>query len=525
MSFFAFTATPKPKTLEMFGTPRTDGRFQPFSLYSMRQAIEEKFILDVLKNYTTFQVYFGLNKRIHDDPQYSKKKAMSLLKSYVDLHEHNLRSKTEIILEHFNDQVRDRIRGRAKAMIVTRSRLHAVRYKQMFDLILKEHNLPYKALVAFSGKVKDYHTGKEYTESEMNGFPESQTVATFRKPQYRFLIVAEKFQTGFDQPLLHTMYVDKKLSGVNTVQTLSRLNRIHPDKSNTMVLDFVNKAEHIQAAFQPYYETTLLTEATDPNKLYDLKRKIEDFHVYTREDVDEFTRVYFTKTGTQQKLRVILDAVVPRFKELEKEQREACRKAITDYTRLYAFLSHILRFQDVELEKAYQFLRHLRPLLKEAERLPKEILDQVNMDLYRVTETSTGTISLIAEDGEIKPVSETKPIGAINQEIPLSEIIDYINKNFGTDFTDEDKVKHFADDMQRRLVSREGLRASLDPEINPSREQQRLAFNNHFDDILDQMIEANEKIYKKIVDDEQFGNVFKRVMFEKILRALFKESA
>src|SRR5690606_10414988 len=263
LSLFAFTATPKPKTLELFGPRRPDGRFAPFHLYSMRQAIEEGFILDVLQNYTTYKAYWRLLKKIEDDPRYDKQKAAYLLKSFVELHPHAIAEKVKICVEHFAAQVQGEIGGKAKAMIVTRSRLHAVRYKLAVDRYLAERGLPFKALVAFSGTVKD--GGKDYTEANMNGFPDAQTAKTFERPEYRFLIVANKFQTGFDQPLLHTMYVDKKLGGVNAVQTLSRLNRTHPEKKGTMVLDFANEAAEIQAAFEPYYETTLLSEATDPN--------------------------------------------------------------------------------------------------------------------------------------------------------------------------------------------------------------------------------------------------------------------
>jgi type I restriction enzyme, R subunit len=263
VSYFAFTATPKNKTLELFGRKRSDGRFEPFSLYSMRQAIEEKFILDVLENYTTYQSYWALLKKVKDDPAYDRDKAASLLKSFVGLNKHTIAKKVTIMVEHFRNHVLQRIGGKAKAMIVTRSRLHAVRYKLAVDAHLKEKGYPFKSLVAFSGTVRD--GGKDYTESGMNtlsvgkSIPETATAETFKQNEFRLLIVANKFQTGFDQPLLHTMYVDKKLGGVNAVQTLSRLNRIcPPDKEDTMVLDFANEAEEIQKAFQPYYERTLL---------------------------------------------------------------------------------------------------------------------------------------------------------------------------------------------------------------------------------------------------------------------------
>lgn len=527
ISFFAFTATPKPKTIELFGTDRGGPKRYPFSLHSMRQAIEEKFILDVLENYTTFEVYFELHKKIQTNPEYSKKKAMSLLKSYVDLHDHNLRKKTEIMIEHFENQVKNRIQGRAKAMVVTKGRLQAVKYRRMFDKVLAEQNLSYKALVAFSGTVKDRDTGKEYTETGMNGFAESKTAAKFKRLESRFLIVAEKFQTGFDEPLLHTMYVDKKLSGVNAVQTLSRLNRNHPSKEDTMVLDFVNQAKHIRDYFQPYFETTILSETTDPNKLYDLKRNVEQFLLYQRQDVENFTKVYFSPKGTQQHIRAVLDPVVVLFNDLEREKQEAFKKAVTDYIRQYAFLSHILRFNDPELEKSYQFLRLLRPLLKiQRERLPRELLDQINMASYKINQTSSGTITLLNADGELKPASD---LGTGDQEevppVPLSDIIEYINANYGTDFTDEDKVEYFANDMQRRLEDVQALRTALDPQINPSQEQQQLAFGNYFDDVLDDMIDTNVKVYKKIIEDENFGEIFKKIMFQRLLKTITRRTA
>ena len=282
VSTFGFTATPKPKTLELFGIRQPDGSFAPFHLYSMRQAIEEGFILDVLGSYTTYRAYWRLFKKIEDDPRYDKTKAAYLLRSFVDLHPHAIDEKVRIMVEHFTAKSQSEIGGRAKAMIVSRSRLHAVRYKLAVDQHLAELGHQFEALVAFSGTVQD--GGQSYTEHGMNGIPEAQTAKTFESPEYQLLIVANKFQTGFDQPLLQTMYVDKKLGGVNAVQTLSRLNRTHPDKPGTRVLDFANESDDIQAAFQPYYETTILSEATDPNLLYELQTRLKAFPVYTDED-------------------------------------------------------------------------------------------------------------------------------------------------------------------------------------------------------------------------------------------------
>ena len=284
VSTFAFTATPKPKTLELFGVRRPDGSFGPFHLYSMRQAIEEGFILDILESYTTYRAYWRLFKKIEDDPRYDKTKAAYLLRSFVDIHRHAIDQKVRIMVEHFTSKSQSEISGKAKAMIATRSRLHAVRYKLAVDRYLGELGNPFKALVAFSGTVQD--GGQSYTETSMNRIPEAQTARTFESPEYRMLIVANKFQTGFDQPLLHTMYVDKKLGGVNAVQTLSRLNRTHPDKVATMVLDFTNESDDIQAAFQPYFETTLLSEATDPNLLYEIQTRLKTFPVFVDDDVE-----------------------------------------------------------------------------------------------------------------------------------------------------------------------------------------------------------------------------------------------
>jgi type I restriction enzyme R subunit len=348
LSLFAFTATPKGKTLELFGRKRPDGKFEPFHLYSMRQAIEEHFILDVLANYSTYKAYWRLLKKVEDDPRYDKSKAAYLLKSFVDLHPHAIAEKVRIMVDHFVAQSQPQICGRAKAMIVTRSRLHAVRYKRAVDAYIERNSLGFKTLVAFSGKVED--GGESYTESGMNGFTERQTAKTFEGPDYRFLIVANKFQTGFDQPLLHTMYVDKKLGGVNAVQTLSRLNRTASAKDGTIVLDFANEADEIQKAFEPYFETTLLSEATDPNLLYETQARLLGFPVYTESDVNAFARVYFDRKATQDQLYASLAPLKDRFKTLPSGEQHDFRSQLTDYVRLYAFLAQVLTFADADLE-------------------------------------------------------------------------------------------------------------------------------------------------------------------------------
>lgn len=527
VSFFAWTATPKSKTLELFGTQRPDGSFVPFSLYSMRQAIQEGFILDVLQHYTTYHVYFELFKRIESDPQYDKRKALALLKAYADLHEHAIDAKSALMIEHFHDQVRHRISGQAKAMIVTRSRLHAVRYKRAFERYLKQRRYPYRVLVAFSGTVRDPDDGLAYTESEMNGVADSQTAETFKQAEYRFLIVANKFQTGFDQPLLHTMYVDKKLGGVNAVQTLSRLNRTYRAKEDTFVLDFANKAAEIQESFQPFYRTTVLTDPTDPNKLYDLQRTLEGYQLYGRDEVSDFARVYFVQKAKQEKLHPVLNPVIERYHERSVVEQTDFRKHLGDYVRLYAFLSQLLTFRDAELEKLYQFARQLlRKLSVTRDTLPVEITDNINMASYRIQQTSSGEIKLLDADGELRPISELGT-GQPTTEVPtpLSEILAYINEHYGTEFTDADKVTYFAQDMERRLTNHDGLIRALDPTINPSPQTRVLAFKGFFGDTLEDMIDANFEIYKKIVDDPQFGELFRATMFKKIERWLDQRAA
>lgn len=513
LSLFAFTATPKPKTLELFGQKRPDGKFGPFQLYSMRQAIEEGFILDVLENYTTYKAYWRLLKKIEDDPRYDKKKAQYLLKSFVELHPHAINEKVRIMVEHFVSQVQNEIGGKAKAMVVTRSRLHAVRYKLAMDRYLAERGYPFKALVAFSGKVED--GGQTYTETNMNGFPETQTAKTFERPEYRFLIVANKFQTGFDQPLLHTMYVDKKLGGVNAVQTLSRLNRTHRDKKSTMVLDFANEAEEIKAAFEPYYETTLLSEATDPNLLYEIQTRLASFPVYTDSDVEAFAKVYFDPKATQDRLYAALAPVVERFKQLPAEERVDFRGHLTDYVRLYAFLAQVLTFADADLEKLYVFARHLRRLLRtDRENLPREVQQNIDMESYRIQRTSNGKIALERKPGVLDPAGTRTPRGAVAAEMePLSRIIDELNERFGVNLGPEHRVT--LGQMMEKLDGDAALDAAA--RVN-TRENVRLTFDQKVEQVIQEIVDSNFELYKRITDDRAFGEAVKNFLFDQYLR-------
>ncbi len=364
LSFFAFTATPKYKTLKVFDEPGPTGQ-APFHLYTMRQAIEEKFILDVLKNYVTYEAYFRLVQIGDDDPHVQRKKAARALARTLTLHEVNLRTKMEVMVEHFRTHVKHKIGGRAKAMVVTEGRLHAVRYKQTFDGYIAEKGYTdVKTLVAFSGIVEDPDApGKNYTEVGMNGgIKESELPERFDSHEYQVLLVAEKYQTGFDQPLLHTMYVDKKLTGLQAVQTLSRLNRTCAGKEDTFILDFRNKPEEIYKAFKPYYEDTPSEPLTDAQHLYRLQHQIEETRLIHEEEVKAFCAVYFKPrrketVHDQAEMSGILDQAVERFKERDEEEREEVKTLLVNFRNMYGFLSQVIPYQDSDLEQLYTYLR------------------------------------------------------------------------------------------------------------------------------------------------------------------------
>ena len=369
----------------MFGTI-IDGQKQAFDLYSMEQAIKEGFILDVLKNYMSWKRYYKLVKRTElEDKEYDKKKTVRLLSSYVDLHDHAIEKKTRIMLEHFISQTQNEIQGKARAMLVTKSRLHAVRYKRKFDEIMREMKLPYNALVAFSGTVTDQETGEDYTMQSMNSLGGKIDVTDALKlPQHRILIVANMYQTGFDEPLLQTMFVDKKLGGTSTVQTLSRLNRTTFGKDTTMVLDFVNDSEQVQADFQEYYGSNFmeLDDQTDPNSLYDILNKIEAENLIYNNDIAAFAEIFFRKNDDKEKIQPILNEVVKRFQNNLSDEKKIIFKAeMKNYVRVYRFLSQIITFTDVELEKWYVFLSSL---FKKLPAMPKPILIDVDTLFVRM---------------------------------------------------------------------------------------------------------------------------------------------
>jgi type I restriction enzyme R subunit len=520
VSTFAFTATPKRRTLELFGTRQPDDSFAPFSLYSMRQAIEEGFIMDVLENYTTYRSYWALLKRAEDDPRYDRRKATSLLRRYVSLHEHAIEEKVATMVEHFHAFVARRIEGQAKAMIVTRSRLHAVRFKLALDRYLRQRGYPYQALVAFSGTVKDPADGTRYTEAGMNGFRQSQTAEVFKRPAYRFLVVANKFQTGFDQPLLTAMYVDKRLGGVRAVQSLSRLNRTHPEKETTYVLDFANEADRIQEAFEPYYEATLLTAATDPNLLYDLAQELAAFHFYTPEEVDRVAKIWFAVREEAEppyhqhaEIHNALQPAVDRFRAASEDDREAFRGKLKDYVRLYAFLAQIITFVDTDLEKLYRFGRLLlRRLPFERGRLPYDILEEIDLGSYRLQKTHDGRVELERGPGKLPPQEAEGPRGPqVEDMMPLSEIIRLLNEYSGANIPQKEGER-FASELLRCLAENEALAASL--RVNPP-EDARLTFEHVVNDCIQDMLDVSFRFYKLINDDPEVGALFRDLMFDR----------
>lgn len=523
VSNFAFTATPKAKTLELFGEKQPDGSYEPFDLYAMRQAIDEGFILDVLQNYTTYTDYWNLLKQIDGDPEYDSRKASRLLQSFVSRHEHTIGKKTEIMVHHFSDRVSHRIGGRAKAMIVTRSRLHAVRFKLAFDRYLKEEGYPYEALVAFSGTVTD--KGMEHTERSMNGFPDSRTARMFDREAYRFLIVANKYQTGFDQPLLHTMYVDKKLGGVNAVQTLSRLNRTHPQKEETVVLDFANEAETIREAFQPYYERTTLQEGTNPNLLYDLEHQIRDYGIILDRDLGDFAEIWFSEEGTQKEMHAVLDRCVDRYDDATEDEQSDFRQHLSKFVRLYAFLAQIIPFEDVELEKLYVLAKPLLSKLLarlDPSDIPQELLQYVDVDSYRIQETHAGGMDLEQGQNPLPPQKESDGRGVAPEpeKEPLSRILEALNERFGYDFDEDDRV--FIEQLQKNVQKSEAVRKSI--EVN-SESDARLTFDSVTEDELQDMIDKNFRLYKKIVDNDAFGRMLFDFLFDRTLDEVRGEAA
>lgn len=517
VSFFAFTATPKPKTLERFGVLGIDGKPRAFHLYSMRQAIEEGFILDVLENYTAYKTFYKIAKDIDDDPLVSKKQATKKLAQYVSLHPHNISQKTEIIIEHFLNFTRQKIGGRAKAMVVTASRLHAVRYKIAFDKYIRNKGYDdLKTIVAFSGTVNDGEI--PYTETGMNGFAERELPDKFHSDDYKVLLVAEKYQTGFDEPLLHTMYVDKPLSGIKAVQTLSRLNRTCPGKHDTFILDFVNDPEEIQASFQPYYEATILSETTDPNLLYDLQADLDPFQVYTEEEVKVVNELEVStgikkSTKAQTELNAWLDKGIERFKKLSDEEQETFKSTATKFIRTYGFVLQIVTFVDVDLHKLYIYLTYLlRKLPRKGTDKDLFIADNVALQYYRNQKVFEGSIELEKTgEEELDPQKHGAGGLAEDEKVNLSSILDKLNELFGTDFTETDFLSR--EQVKEDMLASEDIQRKAK---NNTKDNFKFAFEKSFMDFVIDRIGSNEKFFMKILENDEFKSFIMEGMMDEI---------
>jgi len=510
-SYFAFTATPKNKTLELFGVPFQEDnktKFRAFHLYSMKQAIDEGFIKDVLLNYTTYQSFYALLKKIEEDPEYDKKRAQKKLKAYVESHEHAIKKKSKLMIDHFMGNViqKKRLGGKAKAMMVTSSRKNAVLYKRSFDAYLSSINSPYRAIVAFSGEIEGE------TEASLNRFSSSTIPSEFEKNENRFLLVANKFQTGFDQPLLHTMYVDKKLGGVNAVQTLSRLNRSHPLKKDTFVLDFANTAEDMENAFNPYFESTILGEATDPNKLFDLQDALDNYQVYSREQVEDFSNKILSNVPVDQ-LHASLDESAATFRDdLEEEQQSDFRAKVKTFVRLYIFLSQIVPFENPYLERLYIFLNHLQNKLggDSSVDLAKGVLDNIDMDSYRLQLESTTNVVL--DQGEDLHPTPTDMRGSVSDpEIDkLSNILQTFNDRYGTEFEDADKVRQMAENIASDVAKNNELISSIQ---HSDEQNARITSDKIVGEELLKHITTNFDLYKLYSDNKDFKEDFSAMMF------------
>ena len=509
LSFFAFTATPKHRTLAVFGR---EGR--PVHRYTMRQAIEEGFILDVLKHYTTYGTYFRLLKACEDDPNVERKKAALALARFMRLHPHNIAQKTEVMVEHFQAVTRHKIGGRAKAMVVTGSRLEAVRYKQSFDRCIREKGYAIKSLVAFSGTVVDDRlAGVTYTEPGMNdGISEKELPERFASQEYQVLLVAEKYQTGFDQPLLHTMFVDKRLAGIQAVQTLSRLNRVHPLKEDTFVLDFVNDREEIREAFKTYYEGAEMGEEVDPSRMYAVKSELDAAGIYLEEEVERFSAVYFTPKRRQsasdhRAMNAALDPAVSRFTALRDESEEAAedwRGKVHAFLSLYGFLSQVIPYQDSDLERLYVYLRHVATKLPRRGQGPAyRFDDEVRLEYYRLQKIGEGSIAL--GDGETHPLDGPTEVGsglARPQPVPLSQLIDIVNERFGTDFNQADQL--FFDQIVEAAVADHGLQRAA--EVNPG-DKFELVFKGLLESLFVERMDQNEEIFVRFMNDTSFQKI------------------
>lgn len=526
-SYFAFTATPKNKTLEMFGepVPNPDGTtgFRPFHSYTMKQAIQEGFIVDVLANYTPVGSYYKLMKTVEDDPEFDARRASKKLRAYVEGNEHAIAQKADIMVDHFLAQViaKHKIGGQARAMVVTSSIARCIQYFHAISDALTARKSPYRTVVAFSGEHE--YKGMKVTEASLNGFPSNAIAEQVKTDPYRILVVANKFQTGYDEPLLHTMYVDKVLSGVMAVQTLSRLNRAHPAKHDTFVLDFANDADDIQRAFEPYYRTTLLAEETDANKLHDLINDLDSFGVYTPEHVDEFVRRYLAGE-TRDRLDPLLDVCVAEYIEMPDEDDQVRFKGSAKaFLRTYNFLSTVLPYGSAEWEKRSIFLDHLVPKLPapKDEDLAAGILENIDLESYRAEKLNAMKIVFDDEDGSLTPVPAGSSGHRMDPELErLSAIVRSFNDHFGNiEWNDADRVERFITEEIPRLVSED--EAYRNAQANDDPVNARVESDRALSKVMLRLIADDTQLFKEFQDNSSF----KHWLAEAVFNATYRKSA
>ena len=522
-SYFAFTATPKNKTLEMFGEalpPDAEGKVKhkPFHTYTMKQAVKEHFILDVLENYTPVASYFGLVKKVEEDPLFDKKKASKKLRKYVESHDHAIRLKAEIMVDHFHAQVlaAGKIGGKARAMVVCSGIERAIQYFKAFQTYLVERKSPYQAIVAFSGEHE--YGGVKVSESSLNGFSSKDIADKIQDDPYRFLICADKFQTGYDEPLLHTMYVDKALSGIKAVQTLSRLNRAHPQKRDCFVLDFQNEIEGIKLSFQDYYRTTMLAEETDPNKLNDLKAALDSAQVYLPEQVDAFVKL-FLEGAERDQFDPILDACTEVYKStLDEDQQVEFKGGAKAFCRTYDFLASITTSHNVGWEKLSIFLNLLLAKLPSPKEddLAKGIMDAIDMNSYRADKQATMKLALADADAEIDPAQESAGHRSQPDLDRLSNILKTFNENFGTLFTDADRVaQRIRDDIAPKVAADVAYQNAKENTPHTA----RMAHDQALGREMQILLRDDTQIYKQFVENESFKRFVGDMVFEMTSRS------
>lgn len=520
ISMFAFTATPKPATIDMFGTfnPAT-GHKEAFHLYSMRQAIEEGFILDVLKNYVTYKTYFEVTQTVEDDPQISKSKTKRKIAKYRDIHPTNISQKVEIIVEHFKQNVMHKIGGKAKAMVVTSSRESAVKYKIAFEKYIKENGYEgIKALVAFTGSVLVEELDKEFTEASMNGFKEEELPRKFATDEYQVLLVADKYQTGFDQPLLHTMYIDKKLRGVKAVQTLSRLNRTCPGKDDTFILDFKNDIEDIKESFSTFYECTELVESLDPNLVYDLERKIEDFEIIDRDEINKFIKKAYKENKTskdrQQQFSYVSKAL-DRVNRYANEDKLEIRATLRKFINFYGLMIQLSEFEDVELHKLYIFTKFLVKAIEVEPESDIDISDKISLENFKqVKDKEVKSVDIVA-DGEVKYTTSIATNIGEDTFDALSHIIQEINEMFGFNFGENEKLATLQ--IEEILKSSEDLSRRAK---NNSIEDFKYSFNKAYQDSVIEGLSKNQEFFEMLLCNEAVSNKIMEFMLERVYRNL-----